>query len=562
MKYLAILFLFALLHTLPLWKLEKNLVGQYGDPLAHAAIGEWYCKNVVTGNFQSDIYLSPHGVDFSGNYDSPFPYILTCPFVQSGPQFQFHLFTFFQVLLIVISSFCVAKLFFKSPLLQFTYVLFVWWGGYYVARSHQHMTLLSNIWGIQFVLYAIWSLRIQEWKSALKSSFLLALSFAGTFQNIPSLSLLALGLFLLSVFEERKKILSKVGFRNLLIASLVFSGVFLLLWGPMIVFTLKHGTPNVADQRQVYNLDLLSPLIPFGGNLLFQWIEVPLKLSFERYNSFDAFVFVVFLISLFAGSFWKSRLKVLLLILGVVYFFLSLGPELRINGEVVSSLSLNQWIYQYLPFSLTRTPARLALVTQLCIVLLAFLYLDRLRSPKTKKILSFVAVGWILVTGPLLSQTYFFPTFDYKSILPMKGLESLKNLPEDSVIVHIPSAWAQDPSQNFHRLIHGKKISAGYLAYPVYNESVAKTFAQDPFLGKLGCRNEVTAFMTSPMLENLDYLRVYLKKNGYRGFIVNKSILLGSSDCQELLSWTRRLLQSPWIKTTDESNLFLTAEIL
>src|SRR5437868_2634869 len=108
---LLILLILGLVHTFPLWNLRENVAGGYGDPLSHATIGSWYCGNVLTGNFHSDQFMAPASTDLSGTYDSPFPFALTCPFVNSGSLFQFHLFTLLQILLIIFSAWLVATRF-------------------------------------------------------------------------------------------------------------------------------------------------------------------------------------------------------------------------------------------------------------------------------------------------------------------------------------------------------------------------------------------------------------------------------------------------------------------
>lgn len=561
MKQLWIVFLLVFLHAIPLWNLKENLAGGYGDPFTHATIGDWYCKNVITGDFHTDIYLSPYGVDVSGTYDSPFPFILTCPFVAAGPLFQFHLFTLLQILLIVFSSWLVATQFLKSKSLQFCYILFVWWCGFYIARSHQHETLLSVIWGLQFIFYVVFYFNPRSLKSTLISSLMMALCFAGTFYNIASLLFFAGILVAYKLWQSRKDFVFGKTYRNLFLGLGLFSILFGFLWWPMIAFTLKNGVVEVTSQRSLYNLDLLSPFIPFETSLLYRWWGEGFKQGFERYNSFEPIMLLLVMAFVATRRFWQERMRVLILLLAVFYFVLSLGPELRINNEVSSYLDFNSIILNYFPFKLSRTPARFAAITNLCFILLGFIFLDQVIDERNKKYISYGLFIWILFSGPLLNQMWFFPTIPYQSIIPARGLASLKGLPAEVIVVSLPSAWAQDPTQNFNRLFHEKNITSAYLAYTAYNKRVIDQFTGDPFLGKMGCQNEITAFSRTPFLTNFEELHNYLKEKKFLGFVINKQILLNRPDCKDLATWTIEFLKLPWVHATEENAYFITAEI-
>jgi hypothetical protein len=560
-KQLWIVFFLAILHTLPLWNSNKNLAGAAGDPFAHAAIGEWYCKNVVTGNFQSDIYMSPYGMNMAGNYDSPFPFILTCPFVPAGPLFQFHLFTILQILLIVLSAWLVAQKCFQYRGLQFCYIFFVWWCGFYVVRTHQHMNLLSLIWGFQFILYAFWTFHPRHRKSVVVASLLTALSFAGTFYNIASLLFIVFVLFSYKLWATRKEF-SLVSLLNLLIGLGCFLAVFVPLWGPMIYFTLLNGAPDVMYQRSLYNLDLLSPFIPYEGNWLYSFIQSDFKLGFERYNPFDWVMIALAAVSICSKTFWKDPWKVLLLLFAMFYFVMALGPEFRFANETYADLDFNKTLLDIFPFRLSRTPGRFAAITNFCFIFLGFAYLDQIKKEITKKRWSYLLFVWILITGPLLNQMWMFPTLEYAAIFPQKGLASLSSMAKEATVVSIPSAWAQDPTQNFNRLFHHHNISSAYLSYPAYNRPIIASFAKDPFLGKLGCDGEITAFSKTTFMASSAELQKYLREKNLRGFVINKQILLGQANCKALTAWVVEFLKMPWLRVTEENSTFVTAELL
>ncbi|MBS1970233.1 MAG: hypothetical protein JSU04_07990 [Bdellovibrionales bacterium] len=553
---LFVVLLAGFIHTFPLWNWKENVAGGYGDPTSHATIAQWYCGHVLTGNFHSDQFLAPFGADMSGTYDSPFPFALTCAFGKAGTILQFHLFTLFQIWLILLGAWLVATVFIKSPVRQLAYILFVWWCGFYVARTHQHMTLLSSIWGIQFILYAALNLDISRFRTILVGGVLLGLSFVGTFHNIPMLSIFALILVIYKLWEQRSKLNRKI-LLYLTAGVAVSLGIFLVFWWPMIAYSLKNGPVLVDSDRRAYNLDLLSPLIPFDTSLLYQWWSDLPKLSLERQNYFDPLILIIFIFSLCKRQFWKDSFRVCLLGVSIFYFIISLGPELRFNNEVLAYLDFNSELLHSFPFRITRTPGRLLLVTNMCLIFSVFLFLEQSKEGKWKKCFSWILVAWAIFTGPLLNQMWFFPTLKYLEVFPMAALEQVRNMPNETIVVQVPTAWAQDPSQNFQQIFHNKKITSGYLAYTNYNKEVQEKFSKEPFLGRLGCEGESTAFEATPLMTNSEMLYNYMKMHRYEVIIVNKLILLGNPACGKLTSWLKELVKQPWIKVIAENNAYV-----
>lgn len=558
---LFLLLILGFLHTLPLWNLRENLAAGYGDPLAHAGIGSWYCSNVLGGHSQSQQFLTPIGADMAGAYDSPFPFVLTCPFYNNGSLFQFHLFTLFQIWLVLIGAWLVATHFIKSPLRQFAYVLFVWWCGFYVSRSHQHVTLLSMIWGVQFLFYAFMNLRPRDLKNVLGCGLLVGLSLVGTFQNIPALFLLGPALLGYRIWQSPREFVERKAILNLLSGLLVTLGIFLLMWWPMIRYTMEFGPVAVDDQRRLYNLDVLSLLIPPEFNIVFEWFPGLPKFPLEQQNTLDLFIVFLLAVSVFTKKFWKDSFRVLLLVVGGVYLVLSLGPELRVGNEVVSYLDFNTELFRYFPLRITRTPGRLALLTNLCFILMAFIFVEKLEKENLKKFLSYFLVVWAFVAGLWMNRLWFFPTMRYTDILPISALSEVRNMPPETIVVNVPTAWAQDPSQNFLQIFHNKNITSGYLAYTNYNQKVIQAFAQEPFLGKLGCDGEVTAFQPTQLMTQGEELRRYMHEHNYKVVIINKTLLLNNPACKNLTAWVQFFAKQPWVRSLEENNLFVVAVV-
>ena len=550
-RFLFLLFL-VIIHTFPLWNYTERLAGGLGDPLAHAAIGDFFCGNIIQGDWYTDKFQAPHGVDISGNYDSPFPFIATCAFTSLGSVFQFHLFTFLQLLLIVTSSFLVARHFLKDNVLQVAYVLFAWWTGFYIAKSHDHMTLLSQIWGAQFVLYALLSVNFSSARSVLINSFLLGLSFIGTFQNIPGLFVLTVGLALFRIFQNPHDFKKIVVIRNIFFGLTLSLGLFVLAWYPMIQFHLAHTTPllNPQNFRYSFSLKWTDLVTPYGSHIFSSYFK-PTYLGSESTNTLDIVIVLALVGFAVTKKFWQNRLTTALVAIAAVYLTLALGP----------AFGFNEFIFRQFPFYLTRVPSRMALFFYLCLLLVTFIHFDLLQNLKFKKYLGFVLIAYIFIAGPVLNNMYFFPTVVINSFIPKKGLAEFKELSDKNIVVNIPSSWAGDQSQNFLQLYHNKKITSGYLAYTAYTLELFQKAIKSPLLGHTGCKGQPLEFTRTAFHSDFTQLKNYLIENNLTLFIFNKSSLFRDASCKDLADWSLLLARQPWMTIVDENDAFVLTRI-
>lgn len=552
MKILAFLFVLVFIHTLPLWDYTEHLAGGLGDPLAHASIGNLYCNKILKGNSFTDTFMAPFGVDISGNYDSPFPFIATCAFSDFGSIFQFNLFTILQIILIIFSSFLVAQYFLKSRLLQLGYVLFSWWTGYYICKSHMHITLLSQIWGTQFVFFSISSLNIRSLKSILISSVLLGLSFIGTFQNIPGLFILTVGLLIFKLINIKIELKNFHSLKNLIIGFLLSISIFLIAWYPMIQFHLNNEIFLKPDSfRFSLSLKWIDLIVPFRTNYFATLFDARL-IETESTNCIDFFIMISFIIFATTKKFWRSGINVALFSICLLYLFMSFGPQNKVN----------EILFQIFPFNLTRTPSRFAIEFYLCLLLVTFISYDKISNIDFKKYLSYFLIAWIAITGPILNQMLLFPTLSISSFLPVNGLQEFANISENQIVANIPAAWAGDQFQNFLQLFHHKNITSGYLAYPSYTQSLYKKSIENPFLTNLSCKKQPLEFIADKFMFDFNSLKLFLKTSNITLFIFDKNLLFTEPSCKELADWCLLFLKQPWMKIVDENNMFVLAKII
>jgi hypothetical protein len=542
----------------PLMNVSESLAGSMRDPLAHAAMAGFYCENILTWRTHTDRFVAPMGVDLSNSYDSPFPMILTCPFHALGSQAMFHIFAFLEVLLVVLAAWLVARNLFEDTLWQLAYVGTVWWSGFYIARIHEHYTLLAGIWGFQLLL---WMILTAQWSNPRKMAlfgFLTGLVFAGTFQNIAMLSLPLAVLAGVSAYENRARFRLAKTWWSLGLALLTFGATFFALFGPSIVGFFTKDLPSFYVARSAFNLDLLSPLLPWRDNLLYPWFGVVPPLAYERYNGFDPIMMALVLVAVAKKDFRRLPWVRPLLVIALFSWLYALGPDIRFYNHVLGANPLDRFIGKIPPLSFSRTPARFAAVSYLALVFVAFSFM-RAKKWTRSKWLAAGLIGWTTLTGPVLNRELTVPVVEYKKYLPMKALAYIKAAPAEDRVLSVPSGFTSDPSQDFMQLLHGKSISGGYLAYTTFTAEALKFDLEDPLLSQLICRG--TPLRTEAFLNDDKALREHLQALRFHFVIVNKA-LLSSPQCRSLAPWVIRLARRPWIKTLEENPSFAVLEIV
>lgn len=551
MKSLLVLLPLFFLHTASLWSPGETLAGGYGDPLAHAGIPDFYCPNITVFDTRTDRFLAPTGVDLANSYDSPFPLILTCAFTGAGTIAKFHLFAALQVLLILLSSWLVARILFREESWRICYVLFAWWTGFYIARVHEHYTLLSGIWGFQLLLWVGLTLDVRVRRQMAVAGLALALIFAGTFHNIAMLTVPVLIMLGYVLWTQRAHIKNRNFAVNLLTALGVFALVFGYLFGPFIRGFFTQNLRRLPSDRVFYNLDLVSPFVPHPQNLIYKvtgyWSQIPS----EAFNAIDLIVLAGALWALSRKSFWKSSFNKVLFAIALICYVVSLGPAILFNHHLLFENPLDQVLAHLPPFSFSRTPGRFASVTALCLIFIAIRFLHERWAGKGWRVPALL-IAWIVITGPVLNQEIFLPTWSYRSFFPMNALESVRQAPQEFIAVQIPAAYSQDPAQNFMQIFHGKRITSGYLSYTSYTDEALMPHANDPFLSQLGCDRSVLPYRGADIMHQYDQLRAYVNSKNLRVWMLNKRIL-ADPNCAPLLAWVKEVAKQPWIKAIEEN---------
>ncbi len=389
---------------------------------------------------------------------------------------------------------------------------------YHFAHLFGHMNLVSLQW-IPF--YALSLFKAADtpsggvpgrWKSllpAMATGALLALNAYTDWLYAIFLAIFT-GLFLgwrLLVPSERRQFVADLGWREGALRLFVGAGVAFLLVSPVLFPTLEEARKGYAQQAPletlVYSSDAMlafipSELHPLWGHSIAIWVNtlgpyLPIKNTSERVVS--AGYAVLFLAVVGSLILWRERKVRFWAFAAFATWLLSLGPILQWLGKTQFTLfgvtvPLPYLLLYRLPlFSIMRTPARLAVLTMLCLaVLVAYALARLLRSTSMPRTHTFLRVGLSRYSGMAL----LFPAiiiFEFWSV-PFPTVPPGWNIPIYAKIASEPGNFAllELPLRPFgdymaYQTVHGKPIIGGYLSrqppYPLLDQSPAVHYLLD-----------------------------------------------------------------------------------
>lgn len=564
----------------PLTK-PNNIIGSLpGDTYYYAYETKWFCSNYFKNDLINNDLFAPIGVDMSPGYHMPFLLTVGCVLYSRGPVAMFNFIEIIQVLLILFSSILVAFRFIKNNYIRIFFIFIYSFTTFYLARIYGHTDVLSTIWGASLCFYFFYDINLNSLKKVITAFLFLVIAFVSCWQNIPNLFFLVVVFMLISIWKYRKNNLV-IG-KNILIALFISVPIFLIFTYPMLSSFLKNKKNNkdlINTYIYVYNADALSYLVPLKSGLFKKFTDILYKRIsasrpggyFELYNSIDFLVVIIFVFSIF--NYKKGGLnKNLILFLIFTYYLLSLGPRLTVAGETVIQLPYYKILAKYPPYSLTRTPARLGIVTTFLVTIFSLTNLD-LIVRKNKNLIIKIALIVFCFYG-ILNTTYYsqnlkFLSFDFSKVFPWFGLNTIKQDEIESYVLNIPLATkGDDASQNFMQLYHQKKIITGLVSYAAQTDDLFNYIADDPVLSHLGCQNDRFIFSEKDAkgdLKNILYNDYFFSKSlvdkRIKYIIVNKDILKNDY-CDDVRQYFEKFIyRNPLLKLIEESDSYTIFEI-
>ena len=361
----------------------------YGDAAQMTWFLAWvpYALRHGLSFFHTGFLDYPSGVDLANNTTVPILGLLAAPVtVLLGPIAAFNVLLRLAFASSATSMFLVLRNWCRWPA-AFVGGLAYGFGPYMVTQGQNHLNLVFAPLP-PLIVWCLYELLFEQKRRPGRMGILLGL-LAGA-QALISLEVLALlalvvagGLVVLAV-GSRGDLEGR--FANLLRAAAPALAVFLALsgwylWCLMIAPGHLVGTQSPINLLQVYQADLLGPIVPtFNELLTTHHLSIVSRdygvANFSENTSYIGLP-LIFLLGYFAVRWRRDVLIAGSALLALGAFVLSLGPWLEING-FEKSIHLPEAILAHLPVFDDVVPARFSFIVWLFVVIAVTIGADRL----------------------------------------------------------------------------------------------------------------------------------------------------------------------------------------
>jgi hypothetical protein len=352
-----------------------------------------------------------------------------------------------------------------------------------------HFGQIMTYW---FPLYALFLFKLfarPDIRNALLCGLFLALSLTVYLMHI---AYFVVPFTLLFLLVHRRGLLDArfiKGFAGALLLAVLLSAPFLL---PTVVGKLsgQMGYLGEGSGMTIFSVDLLAFLVPPPYHpVLSLWKKVHLVRRWVYAESMAYLGLTALGLALWGVKRKKSEAR-FWLILGVSAAVLSLGPFLKVGGELVRYTSEGKESYIVLPYALLtrvpffewgRTPGRLSGTMSFALAVLASLgagdILPRLKAQRART--AFIGGTALLV---LFEYVAFFPFPTTGKSIPGFYRE-IANKPDDYAILDLPiDAGGSTGTSNramYYQMIHGHRIVGGFIhRFPVGAEELTRLMGQ------------------------------------------------------------------------------------
>jgi len=484
-----------IIYLLPILFTTQRVAGFPGDSSSLAAATDSFCQNFFKRQFHSTQFFYPDGINWNNGYDAALPLTLACSLQKFGPIVMFNFLSILQIGLILFTSYLLAHKFIKNPWLQLAFVFLYGFSGFTIARAAQHINILSTVWGINLCFYFFSDLDLTKFKRTLISCLSVAAACISAWQNFPNLFIPLIFLVGSAIYKSQNRLKALI---NLSVSALICS----LLMYPFIqpIFSTYQQGNRIVDTQSMYvfNTDLISFFVPHQDhwsrpffNSQVAEIERQKGPYFELIHPFDLgiILLLLYLIIKHSKSIWvQLKQHKLILLIMAVNIFLSFGPYIGLAGHDLIRLPYYDTLSKYPPFSMTRTPARMAIVSLCLGYLIIFQIIEKNSVSKSKSKNFFVYLFiYALFTTTIGAKNLTYPHLNIPKFYPLKGLAAIKNDADVNTVFNSPLELLNNPTQNFLQIYHTKPLVTGYVSYASLKPETQARIKTDPLLTSFGC---------------------------------------------------------------------------
>ncbi len=461
----------------------------------------WWFKTALlnlSSPYYTDYLFYPIGINLAFSAITPFNGILSIPL-----QLIFGLIRVYDILWIIsfiisgYGTFLLVKYLINDTRAAFISGLIFMFSPYHFAHALGHLNLLAIEWIPFYILFLFKTLKENGLKNPLYSSFFLFLTALCEYTYMVYLLFFTLFFLLNYVLIDRNNIQIKNTINKFIVMFIFFSIIFLPFAYPLLKELLTSNSSYMySGEYEKYSADLLGFLMPSQLHPLFGEYVSPIYKNFTG-NIAENTVFAgytVLFLAFFAVlknkykeiNFWAFSV--------FIFFILSLGPKLHING--VSNFSIGgHTISIPLPYlflihipivSIARVPSRWDVLMMLTIAVLAGYGLNCIFERFNSRFFNIISDKNLLVI--IFS---FLILFEFLSVpYPMSTAKipefynELAKDSEDYAIFEIPDLGGHlsFTEYMYYQTFHKKRLITGYTHVP---ESSVQFKENTPFIQDL-----------------------------------------------------------------------------
>lgn len=378
---------------------RSALLGYPGDNFQHAWFLWHFARAVTHGRnpLYTSLFFYPHRVTLAWSTSDPLAGLMALPFsLLAGPVVAYNLSLILQLALAAFFGRLLCLRICRNEAAAFIGGLAFGFSSWMLAQSLGHLSLVTAFPLPLFVLALDHIVRAERpsWKSGVLLGLALLLAAFAHYNQV--VLCLFFGLFwlladlALNFTRERFHLLVRI-WKPLAAGALTFlAGFSPLLWA-MVGNRADIPVARPATHIDAFSADVLGYLIPSWNHILFgRFARSMAPRIFVA--GYEGTVYAGIVVLALAGfGFWKGRKwkepwAARAALLAVIFYFLSLGPKLRLLGHPLG-IPGPAALFYLLPFAkFASAPARFAAGTALCLAILCSLgtkyFLERTTRPR------------------------------------------------------------------------------------------------------------------------------------------------------------------------------------
>jgi len=411
----------------------------------------------------------------------------------------------------------------------------------YTLSNHNHPNLIFIAWIPLALLYLKRFFDRKQTRDAFIAALFVALVGLTRWQ------LLVMGGFIIALYILYRILSDRTTWTPRTLGLLLAAGLLSLLimtplLAPVVIAQLNRDDPNeLFVDEELGQTDLLAYLVPNSYHPLWGGEARNFASNFDILNQvLVPFIgFSVLLLAVYGTvAFWPQSLFWLLAAL--VYIILALGPDLRVNGQLLPIPLPYQLVDDFFIIKIIRSPDRLNVLLSIPMAMLVALGVKALlgRVPSRQWAAAALAILTLVILAEYIVR---YPTM---SLDTPEWFDELAKEPGQFGIAGIPMFPRANPDKAFMRyqLVHGKPIVEGHVSR--LSTEAFNFINRVPFLSYLRLSGEDTP---DPDIVNVAQQLRLLSESNIRYLILDKAFL----SKEEVEIWKAWLIKEPFHEDGD-----------